>query len=71
MGLNDSPNHIQLVGAETVITGQAERVEPELAGLVLAFHMKVRWLVAVKTGEKGPIRPGNTLDSRHSELSPF
>jgi hypothetical protein len=47
--------------------GKLKRFEPELAGLVLAFHMNVWRLAAIEAREEEPIRPRNTSDSRHSK----
>src|SRR2546425_1667163 len=37
MRLNDSSNNLQLPGVEAMVPSQSERIEPELAGLVLAL----------------------------------
>ena len=71
MGLDDSANHTQLSGTEAVITGKPKGLEPEFAGSVLALHMNVRRLIAVKAREEEPIRPGNPLDSWHSVELPL
>src|SRR5271167_71777 len=42
MRLNDSTNHVQLVGAETMIASQPQRLKPEFAGLPFTLHMDVR-----------------------------
>lgn len=70
MPLDDSPNHIQLSGSKAVITNKPKGLKPKFAGSVLAFHVNVRWLIAVKAREKEPIRPGDPPDSRHLEVSP-
>jgi hypothetical protein len=70
MGLDGSANHIQLPGAEAMITSKSQRLKPEFAGPALMFHMNVQWFIAVEAREKEPIRPRNTPDSRHSEASP-
>src|SRR5260370_625238 len=60
-------NEVQLTGAEAMTAGKPKRFEPKLAGLVLPFHMNVRWLAAVEAREEDSIRPTNTADSRHSK----
>jgi hypothetical protein len=45
--------------------GKLKWFEPELAGLVLPFHMNVWRLTAVEAREEEPIRSRNTSDSRH------
>jgi hypothetical protein len=65
MGPDEAANRAQFPGAEAMAAGKLKRLEPELAGLVLPFHMNVRRLAAVEAGEEEPIRPGNTSDSRH------
>jgi len=67
MGPDEAANQVQLSGAEAMVAGKLKRLEPELAGLVLPFHMNVRRLVAVEAREEEPIRPRNTSDSRHSK----
>jgi hypothetical protein len=66
---DDSANHVQFVGAETVAPSQLDRFEPELAGAALALHVDVRRFIAVKAREEEPIRPRDALDSWHSGKS--
>ena len=47
--------------AEAVATSQLDRLEPELAGVVLSFDVHVRRLIAVEAGEEDPIRPRDAL----------
>jgi hypothetical protein len=67
MGPDEAANQAQLSGAEAMAAGKFKRFEPELAGLVLPFHMNVRRLAAVEAREEEPIRSRNTSDSRHSK----
>jgi len=67
MGPDEAANQAQLSGAEAMAAGKLKWFEPELAGLVLPFHMNVRRLGAVEAREEEPIRPRNTSDSRHSK----
>src|SRR5271157_392137 len=67
MAPDKAPDQVQFPSAEAMAAGKLKRLEPELAGLVLAFHMDVRQLAAVEACEKEPVRPGNTSDSRHLE----
>ncbi len=70
MGLDESPNEIQLSGPEAVIPGRFQGFQPEFTSPLLPFHMHVRWLIAVETREEEPIRPGDPADSWHSDVSP-
>jgi hypothetical protein len=70
MGQDDSANHIQLPGAEAVTASKLQWLKPELAVPVLALHMNVRWLVAVKTREEEPVRSRNASDSWQSTIAP-
>jgi hypothetical protein len=65
MRLNDPSNNVQLPGVEAMIPSQTERIEPELAGLVLTLDMYVWRLIAVETREEESIRAGNPFDSWH------
>ncbi len=38
-----------------MVVRNSKRLEPELAGLVLALHMNVRWLIAVEAREEKPV----------------
>ena len=67
MGPDEAANRAQFPGAEAMAAGKLKRFEPELAGLVLPFHMNVRRLAAVEAREEEPIRSRNTSDSRHSK----
>lgn len=69
MSLDDLPDQIQLSGAEAMVTGKPERFKPEFAGPLLALHMHVRWLIAIKAREEEPIRSGDAADSWHSDRS--
>ena len=53
-----------------MIAGKPKRLEPEFAGLILALHMNVWWLIAVEAREEEPMRSGNTFDPWHSEAPP-
>jgi hypothetical protein len=65
MRSNDSSNEVQLLGIETVIASQTERLKPELASLLLTFNMYVWRLIAVEACEEESIRAGNPFDSWH------
>ena len=70
MLLDRASNHIQFSGIEAVVAGETERFKPELAGLVLALDMHVRWFITVEAREEEPIRSWNPCDSWHSRLLP-
>jgi hypothetical protein len=53
-----------------MIPGKPKGFKPEFAGHILALHMNVRWLIAIKAREEEPIRPGDIADSWHPETSP-
>jgi hypothetical protein len=38
-----------------MVACKAKRLKPELAGLVLALHMNVWWLIAVEAREEKPV----------------
>ena len=61
MGPDEAANQAQLSGAETVVAGKLQRFEPELAGIVLPFHMNVRRLAAVEARQEEPYGPGTPL----------
>src|SRR6185436_20788718 len=70
MRLDEAPNHVQLMGAEAVVARKTKRIEPELAGLVLALHVNVRRLIAIEAREEEPVRARDSLDSWHSIAPP-
>lgn len=70
MRLDDSPNQIQLSGPEAVIPGEPQGFQPEFAGPLFPLHVYVRWLIAVEARKEESIRPRDTADSWHSEVSP-
>jgi hypothetical protein len=70
MDVDDPPNHIQLSSAKAVIVGESERLEPEFARVVFAFHVNVRRLLTVETHEENPMGARDTFDSWHWEALP-
>jgi hypothetical protein len=58
MGADEPTNPIQLLSVEAVVPSQPNRIDPELAGLVVSLDVHVDWLVAVEAGEEHTIRPG-------------
>src|SRR5947207_9323811 len=63
---DDSANHVQFVGAETMTSRQFDRFEPEFAGATPPLHMDVRRLIAVEAREEEPVRSRDVLDPWHS-----
>lgn len=61
MGLDDSPNQVQLSGPEAMIPRKLQAFQPEFAGPLLPFHMYVRWLIAVELVKKNRYGPGIPL----------
>ena len=57
MPLDGSANHIQLPGAETVVAGEPERLDPELAGLLLALNVHVGGSLQSKLVKKNRYGP--------------
>lgn len=45
MCLDDAPNHVELLGAKAMTASQPDRIEPELAGLVLTLDVYMGWLI--------------------------
>ena len=52
----------ELLWGEPVVSGEGDRIEPELAGGPLVPNMDVDRLVTIKAVEEEPERSGNTLD---------
>jgi hypothetical protein len=50
MALDEAANQVQLSGTEAMAASKPERLEPELAGLVLPLHMNVRGLAPESRG---------------------
>jgi hypothetical protein len=42
----------KLVRSEALVASKHQRLKPEFAGLILAFHMDVRWVGAIEAREK-------------------
>jgi hypothetical protein len=53
---DESVDHVQVLGLETVVASEHQPLKPEFAGLVLALHVNVRRLAAIEAREKEPIR---------------
>jgi hypothetical protein len=67
---DDSANHVQFVGVETMTSRQFNLSEPEFAGATPSLHMDVRRLIAVEAREEEPIRSRDVLDPWHSQTPP-
>ena len=65
MSQDGSANHAQLPGPESVITGEPERLEPELACSVLALSVNVRRLIIVPQAT----RPASSVNASGREAS--
>jgi len=68
--LQVSPDLVQLPAGESVIAGQSDRFQPELADHVLSPHVDVLWFITVETIEKETIGTRNVRNSRHQPFLP-
>src|SRR5688572_18196432 len=66
MVFNIRPDDVQLPARESVIQGQRDRLEPELAHHPLAADVHVPRLPAVEAVEKEPIRARDSGNARHA-----
>ncbi len=57
VGFDEAANPAQLSGTETLAASESERLEPELAGLLLPLHMKMWRLATVEAREEEPVWP--------------
>ena len=55
----------ELLWGEPAVSGEGDRIEPELAGGPLVLNMDVDRLVAIEAVEEEPEGSGNTLDCGH------
>jgi 4'-phosphopantetheinyl transferase EntD len=62
---NHTADDIQVSSAKTIVIRKSERLEPKLAGVVIAFNMDMRRLVAIEAHEEKPVWPRNIADSWH------
>jgi hypothetical protein len=68
LALGSSPiSGDELPGVEAVVPGQLDRIDPELADLVVSLDVHLRWLVAVEAGEEQTVR--GSLDPWHSGIA--
>jgi len=51
------PNCSQLPRAKAVVCCKLDRLQPELARLLLSADMHVNWLITIETIEKEPVGP--------------
>jgi hypothetical protein len=59
--VDDPSDYSQPSRPEAVIPGKPKRFKPEFAGLLLAFHMDMGWLIAVEALKKKRYGPGIPL----------
>jgi len=71
IGLDQSPDGVQLFCREAMIRPKLDRLKPELAVLLLAPDVNANRLIAVEAVEEDPIGAWDVLDSRQSPVPPL
>jgi hypothetical protein len=69
LGGNEAANLGQLSSGETMIGCEVNRVEPELACLLVPFDMHMHRLIAIEAVKVKPIRTQSVLDRGHDSSS--
>src|SRR5438093_542067 len=66
VGPDQTPDLTQFPRVEPVVPLQFQRLQPELASLVLTVHVNVRGLVAIEACKEDSIRPSDAPHTRHA-----